>query len=128
MIAASWRAARVGGRMQFAPLHVGAYSSGDFDFQGQLHYTAGARRHEYGTRNAAAVVALAEAARFPLAIGRERVAAPGAALVAQVRTGLDGAIGQQQIARSRAPGEPARGGDAIALGGDADDLFWLVEF
>lgn len=78
---------------EVAPLHVGAYSSGDFDFQGQLHYTAGARRHEYGTRNAAAVVALAEAARFHLAIGRERVAAHGAALVAQVRTGLDGCRG-----------------------------------
>lgn len=65
---------------EVAPLHVGAYSSGDFDLCGQLVYTQGARRHEYGTRNAASVVALAEAARFQNTIGRERIAAHGRAL------------------------------------------------
>ena len=35
-------------------------------------------------------------------------------------------IGQQHIARRRAPGEPPRGGDAVTLGGDADDFFGWV--
>ena len=71
-----------------APLHLGAYSSGDFDFSGQVVYTQGVRRHEYGTRNAASVVALAEATRFQTEIGRERLAARNAALVAQLADGL----------------------------------------
>lgn len=71
-----------------APLHLGAYSSGDFDFSGQVVYTQGVRRHEYGTRNAASVVALAEATRFHTEIGRERVAARNAALVARLEAGL----------------------------------------
>lgn len=73
-----------------APLHVGAYSSGDFDLCGQLVYTQGARRHEYGTRNAASVVALAEAARFQNTIGRERIAAHGRALAEYLITALQG--------------------------------------
>jgi len=71
-----------------APLHLGAYSSGDFDFSGQVVYTEGVRRHEYGTRNAASVVALAEATRFQTEIGRERLAERNAALVAQLDAGL----------------------------------------
>jgi selenocysteine lyase/cysteine desulfurase len=71
-----------------APLHLGAYSSGDFDFSGQLVYTEGVRRHEYGTRNAASVVALAEATRFQTEIGRERLAERNAALVARLDAGL----------------------------------------
>lgn len=67
-----------------APLHIGAYSSGDFDFSGQLVYTQGVRRHEYGTRNAAAVVAVAEATRFQTTIGRERLAAHGARLASRL--------------------------------------------
>lgn len=70
------------------PAHVGAYSSCDFDFGGQLTYADGARRHEYGTRNAAAVVALAAAARFQEAMGRERIADYGAGLAQRVRRGL----------------------------------------
>lgn len=73
---------------EVAPMHVGAYSSSDFDFAGQLVYTEGARRHEYGTRNAAEVVAVAEAVRFQETIGRERIAAHGAALAARVGDGL----------------------------------------
>ena len=73
---------------EVAPMHVGAYSSSDFDFAGQLVYTEGVRRHEYGTRNAAEVVALAEAARFQESIGRERIAAHGAQLAERVANGL----------------------------------------
>ena len=40
-----------------------------------------------------------------------------------VRPGLDRAIGQQHVPRRDAPGEAARRGDAVALGGDADDRF-----
>ncbi|MDP2138166.1 MAG: aminotransferase class V-fold PLP-dependent enzyme, partial [Candidatus Didemnitutus sp.] len=73
---------------QIAPMAVGAYSSGDFDFQGQLTYAQGVRRHEYGTRDAASVVALAEAARFQLALGRKRIAARGAELATRLVQGL----------------------------------------
>lgn len=66
-----------------APLHLGAYSSGEFDFSGQVVYTAGVRRHEYGTRDAATVVALAEATRFQSHIGRERIARRNARLAGQ---------------------------------------------
>jgi selenocysteine lyase/cysteine desulfurase len=71
-----------------APSHVGAYSSADFDFHGRLDYARGARRHEYGTRNAAAVVALAEAARFQETVGRGRIAAYGARLAWRLQEGL----------------------------------------
>lgn len=73
-----------------APMHVGAYSSGDFDLSGQLVYTQGVRRHEYGTRNAASVVALAEATKFQSTIGRERIAAHGRALAEHLMTALAG--------------------------------------
>ncbi len=73
-----------------APMHVGAYSSDDFDLCGQLVYTQGARRHEYGTRNAASVVALAEATKFQSTIGRERIAAHDRALVEHLMAALAG--------------------------------------
>lgn len=73
-----------------APMHVGAYSSDDFDLCGQLVYTQGARRHEYGTRNAASVVALAEATKFQSTIGRERIAAHGRALAEHLMAALAG--------------------------------------
>jgi hypothetical protein len=40
-----------------------------------------------------------------------------------VRAGHHRSILAQAIARRGAPGEPARSGYAIALGGNADDLF-----
>lgn len=72
---------RAGQIERVAPLHLGAYSSGEFDFTGQMIYTEGVRRHEYGTRDAATVVALAEATRFQDQIGRDRIAAHNAQLV-----------------------------------------------
>ncbi|MBA4137055.1 MAG: hypothetical protein C0518_07045 [Opitutus sp.] len=71
-----------------APLHLGAYSSGDFDLSGHLTFTQGVRRHEYGTRNAATVVALAEATRFQSQIGRERLAVRNASLISRLVDGL----------------------------------------
>ncbi len=71
-----------------APSLVGAYSSDQTDLSLDLSYVPTAQRHEYGTRNAAAVVALAAAAEAQERIGRERVAARGRTLVARVRAGL----------------------------------------
>lgn len=73
---------------EVAPSFAGAYSSGDFDFHGRLEYAAGVRRHEYGTRDAAAVAALAAAVGFHGEIGSERIAGRGAELAARVRAGL----------------------------------------
>jgi len=73
---------------EVAPLHVGAYSSEDFDFEGRLTYAAGVVRHEYGTRNAATAAGMAEAARFQETVGRGRIAAYGAALATHVHDGL----------------------------------------
>lgn len=78
---------------EVAPRHVGAYSSDDFDFEGKLTYAAGVVRHEYGTRSAAAAVGMAEAVRFQEAVGRERIAAYGAALAQRVFEGLVGIPG-----------------------------------
>jgi selenocysteine lyase/cysteine desulfurase len=67
---------------------VGAYSSDQADLEMTLPYVAGTHRHEYGTRNAAAVVALAAAVETQERIGRERIAARGRAMVARVRAGI----------------------------------------
>lgn len=73
---------------EVAPTLVGAYS-GDLEMlPGEFKLTASALRYEYGTRNAAAIVALAEAVLFQEKIGRERIAARGRALAARVRAGL----------------------------------------
>ncbi|WP_414660381.1 aminotransferase class V-fold PLP-dependent enzyme [Horticoccus sp. 23ND18S-11] len=68
---------------------VGAYS-GELDFlPGDLRLAPTAIRYEYGTRNAAAIVGLAEAMSFQERVGRERIAARGRALAAQVRAGFE---------------------------------------
>jgi selenocysteine lyase/cysteine desulfurase len=85
---------------EVAPLHVGAYSSGDFDLCGQLVYTQGARRHEYGTRNAASVVALA--ARFQNTIGRERIAEHGRMLAERLMAALRAVPRVQLLTPARA--------------------------
>ena len=72
-----------------APTLVGAYS-GELDFlPGELRIAPTAMRYEYGTRNAAAILALAGAMRWQEQIGRERIAARGRSLVARVRAGLE---------------------------------------
>ena len=68
---------------------VGAYS-GELDFlPGELRIVPTAVRYEYGTRNAAAILALAGAMRWQEQIGRERIAARGRFLAARVRAGLE---------------------------------------
>ena len=73
---------------EVAPTMVGAYSSDQADLSMAMAFVAGTQRHEYGTRNAAAVVALAAAADTQERIGRERIAARGRAMVARVRAGI----------------------------------------
>ncbi len=73
---------------EVAPLLVGAYSSDLTDLAAEFAYVPTAQRHEYGTRNAAAVVALAAAATAQERIGRDRIAARGRALAGRVRAGL----------------------------------------
>jgi selenocysteine lyase/cysteine desulfurase len=75
---------------QVTPRQVGAYSGGDVDLRdpASFGYSPGAHRYEYGTRNAAAVVALAEATRFQAGIGRERIAARGHMMAQRLRDGF----------------------------------------
>ncbi len=107
---------------QIAPMAVGAYSSADFDFQGQLTYAQGVRRHEYGTRDAASVVALAEAARFQLALGRKRIAARCAELATRLFDGLSSLPGVTVLTPARADARAAMVTFSVA-GFDAKTLF-----
>lgn len=54
-----------------------------------MSYVKDATRHEYGTRNAASILAVAAAMDFQDAVGRERIAAHGRALATQLREGLN---------------------------------------
>ena len=95
------------------PRHVGAYSSDDINLNtpGPFIYTKGARRYEYGTRNAASVLALAEATRFQTEIGRDRIAARGHALADHVRTGIEKIPGLEILT----PSEPAMHGSILTF-------------
>ncbi len=90
---------------QVTPRHVGAYSSDDINLKnpGLFIYSPGAHRYEYGTRNAASVLALAEAMRFQTEIGRDRIAARGRALAQRVRAGLEKIDGVELLT----PADPA---------------------
>lgn len=73
---------------EVAPTLIGAHA-GEIDAAtGELRLADSALRYEYGTRNAAAALGLAEAVRFQEQIGRERIAARGRELVGRVRSGL----------------------------------------
>jgi selenocysteine lyase/cysteine desulfurase len=72
---------------ELAPPLVGAYS-GDLDANGRFALNAGAVRYEYGTRNVAAALGLAEAMRLQERIGRDRIAARGRQLAARAHAGL----------------------------------------
>ena len=63
-----------------APTGIGAHSGELTQLPGELTYRAAAWRHEYGTRNAAAVVGLEQAVRLQESIGRDRIAAYGRGL------------------------------------------------
>jgi len=75
---------------ELPPPLAGAYS-GDVPGEtlpGELVYTTGSVRYEYGTRSAAMAMAVAETVKFQEEVGRERIAARGRALATQVRDGL----------------------------------------
>lgn len=98
---------------EVTPRHVGAYSSDDVNLKnpGPFIYTPGAHRFEYGTRNAASVLALAEATRFQTEIGRDRIAARGRALAQRVRAGLE-RIDSVEILT---PADPALSGSILTF-------------
>lgn len=86
------------------PTLVGAYS-GDVDvLPGPLKLEPTAVRYEYGTRNSAAAVAVAEAIRFQEQIGRERIAERGRNLAAQLRAGLAAIPGVETLTPSATGG------------------------
>lgn len=74
---------------EVAPTFVGAYTSDDFSFSGKLVYVDGVKRHEYGTRNTALIMGVAEAMRFHDEIGRQRVLDYGTGLAWRVHRGLE---------------------------------------
>lgn len=87
---------------QVAPTLVGAYS-GEAEFlPGELRLHAHAERFEYGTRNVASAIGLAEAIRLQEQIGRERIAQRGRALATRVHAGLS-AIRGVELLTSNAP-------------------------
>jgi selenocysteine lyase/cysteine desulfurase len=73
---------------EVTPTLVGAYSGETDALPGELRLAGTAERFEYGTRNVASALALAEAVRFQERIGRERIAARGRLLAARARAGL----------------------------------------
>lgn len=98
---------------QVIPRQVGAYSSEDVDLNhpGPFLYSPGAHRFEYGTRNAASVLALAEATRFQNEIGGSRIAARGHALADRVRAGFEKIDGVEILT----PSDPAMHGSILTF-------------
>jgi selenocysteine lyase/cysteine desulfurase len=87
---------------EVSPTLVGAYS-GELDaLPGALRLAPTAERFEYGTRNVAPALGLAEACRFQERIGRERIAARGSLLAQRVRDGLASLRGVEILT----PGNP----------------------
>jgi selenocysteine lyase/cysteine desulfurase len=68
--------------------HIGAYSSDEYELPDSLTYVDSARRHEYGTRNAASVLGMAKAFELQESIGRVRIAEHGARLARMAEDGL----------------------------------------
>jgi selenocysteine lyase/cysteine desulfurase len=73
---------------EVAAAHVGAYSGELDELPGELRIADTAMRYEYGTRNVAAALGLAEAVRFQERIGRARIAARIRGLADRVHAGL----------------------------------------
>ncbi len=68
--------------------HIGAYSNSRYELPDVFAYYPDVSRHEYGTRDAAAIVGLGAALELQNRIGRERIARHGLALSDMVRTHL----------------------------------------
>lgn len=94
-----------------APTGIGAHS-GELTFlPGALVYRAAAARHEYGTRSAASIVALAEAIRLQEEIGRERIADHGHSLATSVIAACEGLRGIQLLT----PRDPQMRGSMVTF-------------
>lgn len=104
------------------PVHIGAHSFVTFDLHVPMDFVAGAPRHEYGTRNAAALVALATAARFQEEVGRARIAAYGSSLARRVQAGVTGLRGVR-VLTSTQPGLQCSMVTFAVEGWPADKLF-----
>jgi selenocysteine lyase/cysteine desulfurase len=78
---------------EIACTSAGAHTGELPQLPGAIKYADAASRHEYGTRNVAAVAGLAEAVRWQERIGRERIASRGRELAQRVSHGLDGVDG-----------------------------------
>lgn len=76
---------------------AGAYSGEVSHLPGKIEYTPAASRHEYGTRNPALIVGLAEAAKLQDEIGRARIAAHGRRLATAVQEALAGVDGLEVL-------------------------------
>jgi selenocysteine lyase/cysteine desulfurase len=85
-----------------APVHAGAYSDAGYSLPERIDWAPTARRFEYGTRDGAAVLGLAEACRFQDDIGRESIAAHGTALAAAAAESLS-AVPGVEVSSSRHP-------------------------
>jgi selenocysteine lyase/cysteine desulfurase len=87
---------------EVTPTLAGAYS-GELDgLPGELRLAPTAVRFEYGTRNSAAALGLAEAVKFHEVIGAARIAARARALMERVRVGLAGLGGVEILTPSAA--------------------------
>jgi selenocysteine lyase/cysteine desulfurase len=110
-----------------APTGIGAYSGELPDLAGEIKYAGAASRHEYGTRNVAQIAGLAAAVEFQEQIGRERIAAHGAGMVARLHEELTGVAGLEVLT----PADPGLRGSMITIRharADAGKLFgYLLE-
>ena len=82
------------------PTGIGAHSGDLPQLPGELEYKPAATRHEYGTRNAGAVVGLAEAVRLQQAIGVDRIAAHGRELATVLMDAFKGLNGIETLTPS----------------------------
>jgi selenocysteine lyase/cysteine desulfurase len=96
---------------EVTPTLVGAYSGESEGMPGPFRLNPTAVRYEYGTRNVAAALGLAEAMRLQDAIGRERIAGRGRELMRRIHAGL-ARIGGVQVLTSP---NPAMSGSMLAF-------------
>lgn len=73
---------------EVVPSHVGAYSDNGYNLPDEFSYNPAVQRHEYGTRDASAVLGIETALKLQEKIGRQRIAKHGKALVDACREAL----------------------------------------
>lgn len=91
--------------------HAGAYSDGGYDLPDTFQYGPTARRHEYGTRDAATLAGLEAAFILQERIGRERIARHGKALADECRRLLSPITGLEVLT----PEDPAMHGSMLTF-------------